>query len=120
MASGHVIKRAKYKTSPKGAGTPGVLKMEIVIKLGNSIANELRLFNYLFSYQRYIIQCLLVFLQVFSFYVLHINLSPCHNYPYKGGVISPQTFHSLMQHLQNFRRVRMHPYHFYYNNKNGI
>lgn len=27
MASGHVIKRAKYKTSPKGAGTPGVLKM---------------------------------------------------------------------------------------------
>jgi transcription initiation factor TFIIH subunit 1 len=27
MASGHVIKRAKYKTTAKGAGTPGVLKM---------------------------------------------------------------------------------------------
>uniref|UniRef100_A0A2N9FM47 BSD domain-containing protein n=1 Tax=Fagus sylvatica TaxID=28930 RepID=A0A2N9FM47_FAGSY len=30
MASGHVIKRAKYKTTAKGAGTPGVLKMSIV------------------------------------------------------------------------------------------
>ena len=67
-----------------------------------------------------IIQCLLVFLQVFSFYVLHINFSPCHNYPNKGGVISPQALHSLMQHLQNFRGVRMHPCHFYDNNKNGI
>lgn len=27
MATGHVIKRAKYKTTAKGAGTPGVLKM---------------------------------------------------------------------------------------------
>lgn len=27
MATGHVIKRAKYKTTAKGAGIPGVLKM---------------------------------------------------------------------------------------------
>jgi hypothetical protein len=27
MATGHVIKRAKYKTTAKGSGTPGVLKM---------------------------------------------------------------------------------------------
>ena len=50
-------------------------------------------------------QCLLLFLQVFSFYVLHINLSTCHNYPYKGGVISPQAKTRDMVHMETDRIV---------------
>lgn len=48
-----------------------------------------------------IMQRFLILLVIFCLYILHIYLSPCHNYSYQCRVICSHAFHCLVQNLQN-------------------